>query len=599
MKEKYKDLIKDFRIMLHFVAIVKGVSLSYLLLMVGSAFFLAVSPFVNILIPRYIIDELINQQRLEVLTGLVALLVGLNFILSLINRYLAYKLDLKNFEILNSFNLIIGKKMMDMKFENIEDPDFLDLKEKAIYGVNNQRAIERMIKSLITLIKGAFSLLGIVAIIASLNTLILVYLVLAVLVNNLVLKKVQKIRLGMYEVIIPLNRVIQYFDKLIKDFSIGKEVRVNHMGPVIMDNYKSNHDKSVDEFKKKYHAIYRLLGINKVSVEVQMVLVYVYISFLVLAKRITIGEFSMYLTSTMKFNDLLSEMSSTFLEFRQMCKLLDPYLDLERVESLSSDRGLATGDMAAYEIRFDKVSFKYPRSDHYALKHVSLVLNHKEKISIVGENGSGKSTFIKLIARLYEPTEGTIYLNDRDIRDYSYKDYRQLLGIVFQDYKLFAFTVKENVAFDDCEARGAIEESLQQAGVKADIDRLKAGLDTHVYKIFEEDGIELSGGQAQKVAIARAIYKDAPIMMLDEPTAALDPIAEYEIFETFNQMTQDKMSLIISHRLSSCQLSQRVLVFDQGQLIQDGSHQDLMQAVGDKYQVMYKTQSQYYTEDIV
>ena len=250
-----------------------------------------------------------------------------------------------------------------------------------------------------------------------------------------------------------------------------------------------------------------------------------------------------------------------------------------------------------YEIEFRNVSFKYPTTDTYALKNVSLKFQHGERLAIVGENGSGKTTFIKLLCRLYDPTEGEILLNGIDIRKYDYHEYMDIFSVVFQDFRLFAFSIGENVAVGSNYDAKHVTECLEGAGFGERLASLENGLETNLNKHFADDGIDISGGESQKIALARALYKDAAFIMLDEPTAALDPIAEHEVYSRMNDITQGKTAIFISHRLSSCRFCQDIVVFHEGELIQQGSHDELVENADGKYHELWHAQAQYYVRE--
>ncbi|MFC7055014.1 ABC transporter ATP-binding protein [Enterococcus alcedinis] len=247
-----------------------------------------------------------------------------------------------------------------------------------------------------------------------------------------------------------------------------------------------------------------------------------------------------------------------------------------------------------YSIEFCNVSFKYPDSDTFVLKNISLKFEIGKRIAIVGENGSGKTTFIKLLCRLYDPTEGEIRLNGIDIRKYNYTDYLNLFSVVFQDFKLLSLTIGENVAANREYEEEKVKLALDESGFSERLDHSPEGLKSYLYKDFNPAGIEISGGEAQKIAIARALYKDAPFMILDEPTASLDPIAEEEIYQKFNQIVSDKTAVYISHRLSSCRFCDEILVFDKGEIIQRGHHNELVNQSKEKYSELWTAQAQYY-----
>lgn len=248
-----------------------------------------------------------------------------------------------------------------------------------------------------------------------------------------------------------------------------------------------------------------------------------------------------------------------------------------------------------YHVEFRDVSFRYPGTENWALRHVNMKFKVGSRLAIVGENGSGKTTFIKLLCRLYDPQEGQILLNGIDIRKYNYRDYMDIFSVVFQDFQLLPQSLGANVAGSGSYDRERVKKALVDAGFEERMSAMPQGLDTQLYKDFAENGVEVSGGEAQKIAIARALYKDAPFIILDEPTAALDPMAEAEIYGKFNDIVTDKTAIYISHRLSSCKFCDEIAVFDRGQVVQQGTHDCLVEAEG-KYRELWNAQAQYYTK---
>ncbi len=247
-----------------------------------------------------------------------------------------------------------------------------------------------------------------------------------------------------------------------------------------------------------------------------------------------------------------------------------------------------------YQIEFHNVSFRYPGTEQYALKNFSMKLKIGEKLAIVGMNGSGKTTMIKLLCRLYDPQEGEILLNNVDIRKFKQEEYNRLFSIVFQDFKLFPFKLAENVAVSKQYDIQEVKNCLIGAGFSERLKELKYGIDSYLYKDYDEDGLEISGGEEQKIAIARAVYKEAPFILLDEPTAALDPLSEYEIYTNFDKIIGTKTAIYISHRLSSCRFCEKIAVFHKGELVQFGNHKELVKDTKGKYYEMWQAQAQYY-----
>ena len=285
-----------------------------------------------------------------------------------------------------------------------------------------------------------------------------------------------------------------------------------------------------------------------------------------------------------------------------MIKTNTPYLE-KTFEFLDIPNAMYQGSLTTekradrqYEVEFKDVSFKYPGSDIWALRHVNMKFKVGKRLAIVGENGSGKTTFIKLLCRLYDPQEGQILLNGIDIRKYRYDDYMNIFSVVFQDFQLICQPLGNNVSGSMEYDRERVHKALIDAGFGDRLASMEKGLDTMIFKNLSEDGVDVSGGEAQKIAIARALYKDAPFIILDEPTAALDPIAEAEIYSKFNDIAGDKTAIYISHRLSSCKFCDEIAVFHEGAVIQYGTHAELVADENGKYHELWNAQAQYYTE---
>ena len=331
---------------------------------------------------------------------------------------------------------------------------------------------------------------------------------------------------------------------------------------------------------------------------------YLFVVIRAAAGALTIGNVVQYAGIIYQFSQSLSSAFAAMEEFsvaanRQLSTL--EYLNLGDMLKKGTlpveKRAFCDGGDNEYEIEFRNVSFRYPGSEAYALRNVSIKFRVGERLAVVGMNGSGKTTFIKLLCRLYDPTEGEILLNGIDIRKYDYNEYLSIFSVVFQDFKLFSFSLGQNVAASVDVDEDRARSCLEKAGFGDRLQNLPKGLDTCLYKDFEEDGVEISGGEAQKIALARALYKNAPFIILDEPTAALDPIAEYEVYSKFNDIVGDKTAVYISHRLSSCRFCDDIVVFDNGLIVQRGSHDQLLAEQGGKYHELWYAQAQYYVSD--
>lgn len=317
---------------------------------------------------------------------------------------------------------------------------------------------------------------------------------------------------------------------------------------------------------------------------------------------LSMGEVVKYAGIIYRFSQSLANLFTALEEYavsggRQLSTL--EYFHIEDVlvkgKLPVEKRAFCEGGDNDYKIEFRDVSFQYPGCEGYALSHINLEFHVGERLAVVGQNGSGKTTLIKLLCRLYDPSEGEILLNGINIKKYDYGEYMRIFSVVFQDFKLFSFSLGQNVAAGVDYDRGKAESCLVKAGFDGSLEKMPSGLETFLYKDYEGDGVEISGGEAQKIALARALYKDAPFIILDEPTAALDPVAEYEIYSKFNEIVEDKTAIYISHRLSSCRFCDEIAVFDQGRIIQKGSHEQLVSDEKGKYYELWHAQAKYYS----
>lgn len=282
---------------------------------------------------------------------------------------------------------------------------------------------------------------------------------------------------------------------------------------------------------------------------------------------------------------------SQIISNNEYLKILYEYIDLAGV---SSQGEIIPKEQRDWTIEFHNVSFKYPSSEEYALRNVSFKISSNSQTAIVGVNGSGKTTMIKLLCGFYKPQEGYITLNEIKIQDYDRDAYLDLFSVVFQDFKIFAFPIGENVAASVEYDERKVWQALKTAGLDNKTRSLSNQLNHYIYKNVDMDGTDISGGEEQKLAIARAFYKDAPFIIFDEPTAALDPVAEAEIYTKFKQIVGDKAAVFISHRLSSCRFCERIFVFDKGKIVQKGTHDELLQNNNGKYFELWNAQAQYY-----
>ena len=294
------------------------------------------------------------------------------------------------------------------------------------------------------------------------------------------------------------------------------------------------------------------------------------------------------------FSGAIKQIMVTGEQLRYNCEIAKLYFDFVEIPSEMKSGEKKIAPQESHEFEFRNVSFKYPNTDIYVLKNLNYKIKQGKKLAIVGMNGCGKTTLVKLLCRLYDPTEGEILLDGINIKEYGYSDYLKAFSIVFQDYSLFAMSLAQNISCDETYEKQKVLACLDEVGFSERLASLENGIDTVLYRDFERNGVMISGGEAQKIAMARALYKDAPIVIFDEPTAALDPISESEIYKRLNAIVKERTAIFISHRLSSCVFSDEILVMDSGEIVQSGSHEKLLSDAGGKYHELWNAQAQFY-----
>ena len=391
------------------------------------------------------------------------------------------------------------------------------------------------------------------------------------------------------------NSVANYLVNVMLEERRADDIRIGHLDHFLDVQF----GKAMEHFLPMYLDFARFSAITD-GKNALLSLLSNFAAYLVIGARalygvLPIGDVLLYAGSVTRAMSDLQTFLATGSELDYINSYLSTYEDFIAQPSMAYDGTLPIEkrDDGQYEFAFHDVSFSYPGANIPVLEHVTLSFAVGEKTALVGRNGAGKTTLIKLLCRLYEPTSGYITLNGIDIRKYSYKEYTQAFSVVFQDFHLFSLPLDENIAAGTEIDEAALQSSLAKVGLTDRVQQLPQGVRTRLYN-NNGSGVDLSGGEAQRTAIARALYKDAPFVILDEPTAALDPIAEAEIYEQFSQMTAGKTAVYISHRMSSCKFCDRIIVLDHGRIAEDGTHDTLLANHG-IYANLYETQAQYYT----
>lgn len=574
-------------------------------------------PYIELFLSARIIDTLITKDYTQCITVAVIMIL-LNYVFGVISDGLSAGCKTKQEKIDYLVQAEIRRKALSLDYETLESPSTLELLNTADFSIKHNggynvilQCYTELITAIISIIasltlvfslcftSGGLSSGGIIGFIAYTPVslfLISTIIILIALLNIKVSKFYNDKSLKLFDMNIQIEHEAAYFfNEVIGDYSKGKVMRIYHMEEMILSEIKKFNKEVIKNFKKFLASFQNQQCINTVIPSILNGLAYIFVILKVISKAITIG-------STTKYVGAISLLSNSFIklikyndEIRVKCKYFN-YIN--QFMELNNKRFTGTIPIEKrtdnnYELEFHNVSFSYPGSENYILKNINCKINLKEKLAIVGRNGAGKTTFIKLLCRLYDPTEGVITLNGIDIKKYNYEEYLSLFSVVFQDFSLFAFPMGENISSCMTYDEEKVWKCLELSGIKNRVAAMPLKLQTPLFK-YDDGGIEISGGEAQKLAMARALYKDAPFVILDEPTAALDPVSEYEIYSNFNNMVDNKTSIFISHRMSSCRFCNDIIVFNNGCIIQRGSHEKLLQDTSNVYSDLWEAQAKYY-----
>ena len=581
----------------------------------------SLTPYVSIYLSALVIDELAGSRNVERLQLLVLITLASAAVIALGTALLKKWTEAQSAGMWFKVENILSEKMLDMDYVSLDETHTAELLSTIRQNMNGGGwglyrvvvAYEELCSSILTILggisltvslfvsrvpdgAGALSVLNNPLVVLAVITVMLAVTFIAPVLNNksgsYYAKHADSHNLG--------NRLFSFFGWLGYYSELAPDVRIYRQ-----DRICGRHNHNKDDTFCSNGLFARLawgpMGLFAAAGSAVSVIftgvVYAFVCLKALAGAFGLGSVTQYVASITKVSGGMSSFVSTLGDMRNNA----PFLELT-FEFLDIPNNMYQGSLTVekrndrkYEVEFRNVSFKYPGSENYALRNVNMKFEIGKRLAVVGMNGSGKTTFIKLLCRLYDPTEGEILLNGIDIRKYNYAEYMNIFSVVFQDFKLFSLTLGENVASGSRIDREKVIDCLNKAGFGGRLAEMPNGIDTYLYTDYEKDGVNVSGGEAQKIAIARALYKDSPFIILDEPTAALDPIAEAEIYGKFDEIAGDKTAIYISHRLSSCKFCDEIAVFHEGAVIQQGTHASLVADESGKYYELWHAQAQYYT----
>lgn len=493
-------------------------------------------------------------------------------------------------------------KALSMNYQNLENPKILDMHEKACRATGgNDEGVEGMMRSFYDVLVQAMLLVISLSVVVVLDVRLVLLIIFISFLQYLFFRHtVKRDRKEVWDKLSPTWRRIDYMEHVTQDFSYAKDIRLFHMQDWILGKqYQVLAEKQEKMLHSRNLWIYNSIFAHGMSV-LQNAAIYAVLILVFMGKGMTIGNFTLYLGLASTFASALTEVLNRAGDLKKNSLWVDDFRSFMELTDDEESDCIPLPKTNHYTFTFRNVSFRYEGAEDYALQNVNLTLKAGERLAVVGLNGAGKTTLIKLLLRLYDVTEGEILLNGINVNRFRRREYFALFAPAFQNVEIFAFPISENVSMKPPKAtdRALAERYLGQAGLGDKLAELKDGVQTELLKVLHDDGVDLSGGEKQKLALARALYKEAPIIVLDEPTAALDALAEYRLYKNFDKMIGKKSAVYISHRLSSTRFCDNIAMFVAGKMVEYGSHEVLLAQKG-AYAEMFEIQAQYYKDEEV
>lgn len=621
MKKFFVQLKEDCDIIRQGLKLVKiYLGKNYFLLNLIVKILRAVSPYISIYCTGLIITALTEKQGFEQILKYVLFATVSIFITDIMIRTINRKALIMLNSCWEKHSALLSRKALELDYAKAESSSVHQLRGKIEENANNGNGLTWVAECVAEIIACIFSVIvavimisgmvfsksdaaqtGFMSVVNSpalaigLVAFTAVMIALTVKYHSLSEKK----QFNIFNNAVKFSPILEYYNqKYLNENESGKDVRIFDVKGLINEEIEEKIYKPTLIMRNSVFKVWSTIGqISTVSTNLIGGLVYVFVGLKALSGAFGAGKVVEYYGAITKLINACTDIAGNAgylrannAQLKQEIEYLELVSDME-----NGTRTIDDINPSNCVFEFHNVSFAYPETDVLILNNFNMSIKSGEHLAVVGMNGSGKSTMIKLLCRLYDPVKGKITLNGIDIREFDYSEYLRLFSIVFQDFRLLAFPVGENVACSDEYDEEKVWKCLELAGIKDRVEEFPKKLKQSIYKLYEKDGIDLSGGEEQKIAIARALYKDAPFVILDEPTAALDPIAESEIYSRFNDIAGSKTAVYISHRLSSCRFCSRIVVFDKGQIIQEGTHEELLAEADGKYSKLWNAQAQYYT----
>lgn len=558
---------------------------------------------VGMLTTPMILDLLESGKSIAIFMQTISLVIGLLIVLTGVKTYLHFYMSIPKISGRTGIIESIAEKFSITSFPNIEDEKFLKLQEKASSACNNNsKATEDIWNKIEDLVRYSFSLLIYFVILTKLKWWILLLIIGTSVLEHTINRKIVQWQYNHRDEEATLFKRVMYFWRQSKDVGLGKDIRIFGMKSWLMDMFDDairTYEAFISRRERKY------IWINVLDLILSFLrngVAYIYVAKLVVEGNLPASLFVLYIATIGNLTEQMlgiMDTCNTMNRYSMEINVVREYFDYK--EQFRFEGGIKLPDAAdgKYEIELKNVSFRYPNNDTDTLHNINLRIAPGEKVAVVGLNGAGKTTLIRIISGFYDPTEGDVLLNGINIKEFNRREYYRLFSAVFQEFSILDATINDNITLeDDATNPERVWEVISKAGLEVKVKNLPDGLNTIIGKKIYENGVLLSGGEEQRLILARALYKDAPILLLDEPTAALDPIAENDIYHKYNSMTNGKTSVFISHRLASTRFCDRILLLDKGRIIEEGTHDSLILSNGE-YAKLFNVQKKYYQKEAI
>lgn len=593
--EKWRELGRAFGYVPKLFGMVYRTDRRYLFYLICETLSFAALAYPGMFLVKYAFDAMEGRQPFGEFAAVCILLLLLQLAVKLIKSFFNSIRPGRTSLVVGKLYNAFHRKSMELDYQLLAEKEIQEL--QVLAGDFIRYRLANTVWNFVALFSSLMAFLVACILLIHIDIRLIAVVVGGMLLDAFLSAKFVRFRFRLDNRIIKNQRHVRYFDEIATSDKCAKDLRIFDLGGKMKDRAAAymKENLGLELRKKRYTDLQG--GIGAVLSHGIDFAIYGILGYYVLQGALSMGSFSLAIGNIALFREYFGKISDTLVGYSDTAKYMEYYNRFMALESRFRKTGRERVRISAddsFDIAFRDVSFRYPGQAEFALEHMSFTVHSREKISIVGENGAGKSTLVKLLMRLYDPTEGEILVNGIDIRQYDYEEYLSMFAPVFQDYKLFAFTVGENISSFGNENQEKVEEAARKSGIHGKIMQLPGKYETFLTKQFDEEGVEFSGGEQQKIALARTYCKTwALITILDEPTSALDPRAEYAVYQEFNDLIGERTAFFISHRLASAKFCDKILVIKDKRVSEYGSHAELMQRDG-YYHMLYDMQASYY-----